>query len=300
MFEVLSTNFLIAENIELLKSGPYMIDISKKYIISEDNGLKLLSVINHSILFSSEIEKQTGVCVKGLMVVLDLFKLHNIFVDDKMNLDKDIKWANYKTSAIVGNMFKYIIDSISAVGSMASTASSSATPNITLKCTIARIFYNKKKMLFFILLLIIGVEYYEKGGYTFKTGGGDDNCNNFANKLYKLMHEFFFDSIPSKHSSNCVRKLPIRRKGSIKRKVVDDNSEEYISVKRNCTRNNSVTTIIQTRSGISCGGGSIICGGGSIIFDNITEIFKYDSEIFDDPLLQNGKDLIVPFNIFEL
>lgn len=291
--------FLIPKNITLLESGPYIIDINKNYIISKENELKLEYAITHSILFSDEIKKQTAACIKGLMAVLDLFKIHNIFVDG-VNLNKDIKWSDYKTAAMVENMFKYIIDSISAV-SFTIDSATDFTPNINLKCTIARIFYNKRKMLFFILLLIIGVENYEKIGYTFKTGGGGDNCNNFANKLYKLMHEFFFDSMPSKHP-NYVKKLPIRRKGSIKcgrgrpsnkSKVVKSsnkrkvNDDEYIPVKKNCI--NATTTTRKTRS-----------GGQSCCIDNITEIFKYDSEIFHYSLLQNGKDLIVPYNIFEL
>jgi hypothetical protein len=103
--------------------------------------------------------------------------------------------------------------------------------------------------------------------------------------------------MPSKHpnSKRKVGRPSNKRKvgrTSNKRKVgrtsnkckVDDNSEEYIAPnKRNCNRDN---TTRQTRS------------GGCII--SITEISKYDSEIFNDPLLQNGKDLIVPFNIFEL
>jgi hypothetical protein len=249
-----------------------------------------------------------------------------------MNFNKDIKQADYKTSFIVENMFKYILEAISAVSSAPDTTpdtvpdtapdttpdtvpdttpdtapntapntAASVTPNITLKCIIARIFYNKRKMLFFILLIIIGVESYEKSDYTFKTGGGDSNCKNIANILYKLMHEFFFDSIPSKKTN--VSKSPITRKASKqrgrpsnnskiirssnKRKVDDD---EYIPVKKNCI--NDGTTTRQTRSGNLSGGQSCI--------DNITEIFKYDSEIFHYSLLQNGKDLIVPYNIFEL
>ena len=110
------------------------------------------------------------------------------------------------------------------------------------------------------------------------------------------MHEFFFDSIPSKILNKVGRPSNKRKVGrpSNKRKVVrpsnkrkvDDDSEEYIApTKKNCNRDN-ITTTRQTR--------------GCIIVDNITEMFKYDSEIFNDPLLQNGKDLIVPYNIFEL
>ena len=104
------------------------------------------------------------------------------------------------------------------------------------------------------------------------------------------MHEFFFDSIPSKDpNSKCRTGRP-----SNKRKVgrpsnkhkVDDDSEEYIApTKRNCNRDNTTTTR-QTRS------------GGCII--SITEISKYDSEIFNDPLLQNGIDLSFSPDLFGL
>jgi hypothetical protein len=295
--------FLIPENIERLKSDSY---IFKNYIISKENEIKLEYIITQSILFSDEIKKQTAACIKGLMTILDLFKIHNIFADG-LNLNKDIKWPDYKTATIVENMFKYIIDSIDTVGSSVSdTVDSSAEK--TLKCTIASIFYNKRKMLFFILLLIIGVENYEKIGYTFKTGGGNENCNNFANKLYKLMHEFFFDSIPSKDpNSKCRAGRPSNRRKvgrtSNKCKInrssnkykADDDSEEYIAPnKKNCNRDNT-TTARQTRSG-----GNFI---GNIIdnfIGNITEISKYDSEMFNDQLLQNGRDLSFSPDLFGL
>jgi hypothetical protein len=299
MFGLSEAAFLIPENIDQLQSGTY---IFKKYKIPEEDELKLQCIIAKSILFSDEIKKQNAVCIKGLMVILDLFKMYNISVDDN-------KQADYKTTAMVENIFKYIIDSISAASDTAemSTVSDTAemstaempTAEKNLKCIIARIFYNKRKMLFFILLLIIGVEYYEKGGYTFKTGGGRENCNNFANKLYKLMHEFFFGPIISKNPNskcNAVRPPNKRKVGrpqnnhkvgrSSNKHKVDDDSEEYIAPnKRNCNRDNTTTTR-QTRS------------SGCII--SITELSKYDSEIFNDPLLQNGIDLNFPSNIFGL
>jgi hypothetical protein len=251
MFELPIEAFLIPENIKYLEMGVSLFNINGKYIILEENKIKLENFIKNSILYSS-IKQQGASFITGVMIILDLFKLNNIFIDDEMNLYKNIKWNDYKTSNTIIDIFKYIIDSISS----------------ELKCIMERIFTNNRKILFYILLSIIGVENYEKIGYQFITGGRKCNDNNLSNALYRLMHECIFGPI-----------MPNGFKRTLNRKrKIDDDIYIPSSNKKICNTN------IQTRN---------------YIMLEREDIFKYDSEIFHYSFLQDGKDLIVPDNIFD-